>query len=159
MDNPTLIAHLRHHAKQLQRERANLYQIRAYRLAAEAIARLDIPLTQWLAQRGKKALQTLPGIGSHIAFAIECLLAGGEYHAMTEAAYRTPKDQRVANLPGIGPHFAQLLWEKLGVQSLAQFEDALRGQKLNQLPVSGKRQQQWLEAVRKQRLVSVQQAG
>ncbi len=149
MDNRTLAQKFLEHAKNLEQERENLYRIRAFRRAADTLLRLEEPVSHLVAEKGKKALQDLPGIGSHLGYAIECLLTRGEFHAMTETAYRTPKMQRISNLPGVGPHLAQLLWEKLGILSLPELEKAIQNRQLDQLPSGPKRRQQLVDALQK----------
>ena len=78
MDNHIIAEHLRRHARALEKEGGNLYRVRAYRRAADFIADLDEPLTAVVESRGQRGLQQLPGIGSHIAVALEHLLLTGD---------------------------------------------------------------------------------
>ena len=159
MTNTNIIQKLRSHAKWLDVEGGNLYQVRAYRQAAEIIARMDSPLEQLFAQHGETALRELPGIGSHISFALVCLLTKGTYHAMTDDYYRIPRGERLADLSGLGPHLAELLWDKLAILSMDELEQVLVRGDLQELPISSKRQKQWLNAIRKQHGLAVSQAG
>jgi DNA polymerase (family 10) len=77
MDNRTIAEHLRRHAWELDAEGGNLYRARAYRRAANQIIDLDEPLSLVLERGGRRGLQALPGIGSHIARTIENLLVTG----------------------------------------------------------------------------------
>jgi DNA polymerase (family 10) len=62
----------------LDAEGGNLYRVRAYRHAADVILELEEPLALLLKRRGRRGLQELPGIGSHIAASIESLIRTGE---------------------------------------------------------------------------------
>jgi DNA polymerase (family 10) len=77
MDNHIIAEHLRRHARELDKEGGNLYRVRAYRRAADLIADLNEPLTAVMESRGRRGLQLLPGIGAHIALALENLLRTG----------------------------------------------------------------------------------
>ena len=77
MDNRTLAQRLRRHARELEAEGGNLYRVRAYRHAADFIEEEDPPVALLLERGGRKALERLPGIGSHIALTIENLLHVG----------------------------------------------------------------------------------
>jgi DNA polymerase/3'-5' exonuclease PolX len=76
MDNRTLAARLAHRAHDLERERASLFRVRAYRRAAETILGLDIPVEELIEQGGRKKLAGLPGIGRSLSRTIENLVRG-----------------------------------------------------------------------------------
>jgi len=78
MDNHTIADRLRRHARDLDAEGGNLYRVRAYRHAADVVLELEEPLALLLKRRGRRGLQELPGIGSHIAASIESLILTGE---------------------------------------------------------------------------------
>ena len=78
MDNHTLAERLRKHARELEVEGGNLYRVRAYRRAAETISELNEPVVGLLERGGRRGLQQLPGIGSHIALALESFIRTGE---------------------------------------------------------------------------------
>jgi DNA polymerase/3'-5' exonuclease PolX len=73
------------HARQLDRRMDNLYRVRAYRRAAEVIQALNCPVTELLDNKGRRGLEALPGIGSHLAFTIETLVRTGEFRTLSEA--------------------------------------------------------------------------
>ena len=81
MDNRNIAARLRQHARALDAEGGNLYRVRAYRRAAEAIEEFEIPLATVLRRGGRRRLQELPAIGAHIAKAIESLILTGKLPA------------------------------------------------------------------------------
>jgi DNA polymerase (family 10) len=86
MDNRNIADRLRQYARELDTEGGNLYRVRAYRRAAEAIIDFEIPLATVLRRGGRRRLQELPGIGAHIAKAIESLIQTGKMPARV----RTP---------------------------------------------------------------------
>jgi DNA polymerase (family 10) len=86
MTNHQLAQHLRDHAHALEAEGGNLYRVRAYRRAAQIILALDEPVTILLERGGRRELEALPGIGSHISFAIESLIHTGQMPAKAPAA-------------------------------------------------------------------------
>ncbi len=85
MDNHTIAQRLTSHARQLQQRMENLYRVRAYRRAAEVIQGLNCPVADLLDRQGRRGLEALPGIGSHLAFTIETLVRTGEFHTYSEA--------------------------------------------------------------------------
>jgi DNA polymerase (family X) len=78
MDNRIIAECLRCHAQELDAEGGNLYRVRAYRHAAEIVVELAEPVSRIFERGGRRGLQALPGVGSHIARTIESLLLTGE---------------------------------------------------------------------------------
>ena len=77
MDNRTIAQQLMHQARYLGDHQRSLYRARAYRRAAETVLGLDEPIESIVAQRGRRGLQELPGIGAHIARTLETLVHTG----------------------------------------------------------------------------------
>ncbi len=147
MDNQAIARILTDHARRLEREQGNLYRVKAYRRAAEALLGLAIPVHELLARDGIQGLRRLPGIGSHLAYTIERLATTNSFHGLVEGIEEPPPDERVENLPGIGPHLAQRLWERLSIRSIPQLAEALANQQLQQLHLGDRRQQHIAAAV------------
>ena len=78
MDNRTIATRLADRAHALEKERASLFRIRAYRRAAETILGLEVPVEELVEQGGHKKLANLPGIGRRLSRTIENLLHGVE---------------------------------------------------------------------------------
>jgi DNA polymerase (family X) len=78
MDNWSIAERLRQQARSLAAQSANLYRVRAYRYAADVMERLPCAVSDLLRQRGRSGLAELPGVGDHLAFAIESLVTTGE---------------------------------------------------------------------------------
>jgi DNA polymerase/3'-5' exonuclease PolX len=74
ISNEELARRLREHARALDAEGGNLYRVRAYRRAAQTLLELDEPVVDVLERGGRRALEALPGIGSHISLAIDNLV-------------------------------------------------------------------------------------
>jgi DNA polymerase (family 10) len=55
------------YAHELERAKENLYRIRAFRRAAEAVLRLNEPVEAVVARGGPAALAAVPGIGPSLA--------------------------------------------------------------------------------------------
>jgi DNA polymerase/3'-5' exonuclease PolX len=79
MDNRALAQRLREHARRLEDQQANLYRIKAYRRAAETVLGLSQPISDMVANQGRAGLRTLPGVGAHLAQAIESLVRTGDF--------------------------------------------------------------------------------
>jgi DNA polymerase (family 10) len=82
MDNRTIAGRLTAQAHKLETERSNLFRVKAYRRAAQTILGLDRPVETIVADQGRKGLQRLPGIGSHLAHTIENLVRTGEFRSL-----------------------------------------------------------------------------
>ncbi len=70
MDNRTIAEKLNDYARYLEGEESNVYRVRAYRRAAEVVLAQDRPLSEVVAEKGRAALEELPGIGSSLAYTI-----------------------------------------------------------------------------------------
>ncbi|GEM_PF-1163164 len=111
MDNRTIAQQLMRQARYLGDQHASLYRVRAYRQAAETVLGLDEPLEDIVAQRGRRGLQELPGIGAHIARTLETLVHTGSLPTLNrdkpnQKCDPTPRDERSESRgsdPGNGP--------------------------------------------------------
>lgn len=81
MSNTEIASKLQEWAQTLRRQHDNLYRVKAYRRAAETLMRLDRPIEDLVHERGRNALEELPGIGSHLAKAITHFVETGEWQA------------------------------------------------------------------------------
>jgi DNA polymerase/3'-5' exonuclease PolX len=82
MDNRAIANRLLQHARDLYREEPNMYRVRAYRIAAETVMRLDRSVADIVTEHGRKGLEELPGIGAHLSYTIDGLVRTGEFHTM-----------------------------------------------------------------------------
>jgi len=78
MTNAEIAQRLWAEARRLDR-RDNLFRVRAYRQAAEVVSWLRIEVVDLLDERGRAALEELPGIGYSLSRTIEALVRTGEW--------------------------------------------------------------------------------
>lgn len=111
------------------------FKVIAYRRAAENIQSLGQDIrTQWRAG----TLQEIPGVGKAIAEKLEELLRTGhlEYYERLQDQV-PPGVVSLLEIPNVGPKTAKMLWERLGIQSVAEVEAAAREGRLRDLPGLG----------------------
>ena len=81
MTNTEIVGKLQAYARELRQRHENLYRVKAYRLAAETLMRLDKSVEDLVLQKGRNALESLPGIGRHLAETITTFVETGEWRA------------------------------------------------------------------------------
>jgi len=115
----------------------NRFKVLAYRRAAENIMNLGQDLRSfWRAG----TLQEIPGIGPAIAEKIDELLTTGRLEFYERLQEQVPVGVvSLLQIPDVGPKTAKVLWEGLGVQSVAEVEAAGRAGRLRALPGLGAR--------------------
>jgi DNA polymerase (family 10) len=113
----------------------NRFKVLAYRRAADNILNLGQDIhTYWQAS----TLQEIPGVGQAIADKIDELLTTGRLEFYERLQDQVPAGVvSLLEIPDVGPKTAKLLWEELGLQSVAEVEAAGRGGRLQQLPGLG----------------------
>jgi DNA polymerase (family 10) len=109
----------------------NRFKVLAYRRAAENILNLGQDIRAfWRAD----TLQEIPGIGQAIADKIDELLSTGGLEFYERLQDQVPPGVvSVLEIPDVGPRTAKLLWEELGLQSVAEVEAAARAGQLRTL--------------------------
>ena len=137
--NEVVAANLREAADILAAQRANPFRIRAYRLAAERIATLDVPVNEVLALRGVEGLRALPGIGAGIAAAIAELIRTGRWCQLERLRGAHDPEQLFRSIPGVGPSLARQIHERLDIDSLEALESAAHDGRLAAVPGIGSR--------------------
>jgi DNA polymerase (family X) len=115
----------------------NRFKVLAYRRAAENIMSLGQDLRSfWRAG----TLQEITGIGPAIAEKIDELLTTGHLEFYERLQDQVPVGVvSLLQIPDVGPKTAKLLWEQLGVQSVADVEAAARAGRLRELRGLGAR--------------------
>jgi hypothetical protein len=139
LDNRTIANKLLEYANFLEARDASLYRVRAYRRAAETITRLDRPVTEIVATEGRAGLETLPGIGRHLSYTLDALVATGEFRTLDSIGGHIDPEQLLTSLPGVGPHLARLIHERLGISTLEDLERAAHEGGLSELGIGPKR--------------------
>jgi hypothetical protein len=133
MDNLSIAQRLVDHANSLEGQGANIYRIRAYRQAAETIMGLEEPLESLVARQGRKGLEELPGIGSHLSFAIESLVRTGEFRTVNGEDGHVDPERLLTSLPGVGPRLARRIRNELGINTLEEVEQAAHDGRLGKV--------------------------
>jgi len=111
------------------------FKVIAYRRAAENIQNLGQDIRAFW-QAG--TLQAIPGIGKAIAEKLDELLSTRHLEYYERLQDQVPSGVvSLLEIPNVGPRTAKLLWEKLGVQSVAEVEAAARDGRLRDLPGLG----------------------
>src|SRR5436853_7111393 len=119
------------------------FKPRAYEKAAQAIESHDRPLEQVHRAGGVKALREIPGIGSSMAEKLQELITTGKCKLREEYHRRMPVDlAALTALEGVGPKAVKVLYERLGVRTLADLEAAARAGKVRALPHFGEKSEQ-----------------
>lgn len=104
------------------------YRVLAYSSAAKAIRESPVSVAE-LARAGRAT--EVPGVGKTLAEKILALLESGEIPAAAKLKQRFPPTLiEVTRVPGVGAKTARLLFEELGVASLADLEEAAEGRRL-----------------------------
>ena len=78
MTNEDIARRLRHRAAELSRAGDTLYRVRAFRQAAMAVLALPEPVEVILADRGRRGLEQVPGIGRSLAGTIDELMRAAD---------------------------------------------------------------------------------
>ncbi|HSR30904.1 MAG TPA: DNA polymerase/3'-5' exonuclease PolX [Anaerolineae bacterium] len=113
----------------------NRFKVIAYRRAADNILSLGQDIHAYW-QAG--TLQEIPGIGTAIAEKIDELLTTGRLEFYERLQDEVPPGVvSLLQIPDVGPKTAKLLWEEMGLQSVAEVEAAARAGQLRGLPGLG----------------------
>jgi hypothetical protein len=147
VDNQTIAQHLLDYADQLEGYDSNVYRIRAYRQAAQTILGLNRPVADILAEQGRRGLEELPGIGTHLSFTIDSLVKTGEFRTLNMDDGHIDPEQLLTTLPGVGPALARQIHEELGVTRLEELELAAHDGRLAKLGVGPKRLRGLIDAL------------
>lgn len=122
-DNTAVAAKLDLLADRLEIAQADRFRTLSYRKAAEAVRAWPEQVAA-LANDGR--LTDIPTVGAKMAANIEQIVATGTFGALEEVAATFPVSlAQVTRVPGLGPKRTALLYEKLGVETLADLDEAL----------------------------------
>jgi DNA polymerase (family 10) len=131
----------------------NPFKVRAYQKAAQNIESLSEELTE-IQARGE--LERIPGIGKDLAQKIAEMIQTEKLSVLEELKREIPEGLlELLTVPGLGPKKAKVLYEKLGIQSMEELEQAAKAGQLRDLPGFGLKTEQnilsGIELVRKGR--------
>jgi len=137
MSNRRIAEVLSQIASLLEIKGENPFKVRAYERAADTIA----GLTEEVAVlRARGELRSLPGVGASIAEKIEELLATGKCtHHQELLAEFPPSLLEMLRIPEVGPKTVKLLYETLGINTVADLEAAARGGRLRNIKGLGEK--------------------
>jgi hypothetical protein len=126
-------------AELLTAQEADPFRVRAYRVAAQTLRRLDRRASDILAKEGLDGLMQLEGIGQSLARAIEQLSQTGGLGLLDRLRGEATPELVFASVPGIGRAMASRIHDQLGVESLADLEIAAYDGRLAQVPGMGRK--------------------
>jgi DNA polymerase (family 10) len=143
MDNKTIANFLYETADLLEIDGQDVFRIRSYRRAAEAIQGLGEQVSQLI--REPKKLLEVPGIGKGMLANLDELLKTGRLTVQTELLERySPTMLELLKIQGLGPKTIALLWSAFHVSDVEGVEKLAREGKIRELPRMGEKQEQKL---------------
>jgi putative hydrolase len=138
--NEMITDKLREAADLLEQQGANPFRVRAYRQAADTVARLEGDIGEIAETGGAEALTALPGIGAGIAAAILEILHTGQWSQAQRLRGTLEPDRLFQTVPGVGPELARRIHDTLHVDTLEALEVAAHDGRLETVPgVGGRR--------------------
>jgi len=138
-DNAWIAQQLRQMAQLLAAQGDNPYRVAAYRRAGDLLAHLPRSVREIFEREGETGLDALPGIGPHIAAAIDEMLRSGRWRRLEQLRGDADPLVLLRTVPGVGSALAQQLHESLGISSLEALELAAQDGRLEHLPQVGAR--------------------
>jgi len=139
MLNDEIAQRLKEVARLLQEQGANPFRVQAYRRAAEALHRLERPVTDILNVEGMEGLQQLPGIGESLARSIRDLVNTGRLPMLDRLRGEADPVTLLASVPGIGESMAKRLHHDLGIDTLEELETAAHDGRLSEIAGIGEK--------------------
>ncbi|HEU5250531.1 MAG TPA: DNA polymerase/3'-5' exonuclease PolX [Thermoanaerobaculia bacterium] len=126
MDNVDIAKLFEEVADLLEIQNENQFRVRAYRTAARTIETLGEPIAE-IAKTDGHRLSELPGIGKDLAGKIVEIVRTGHFPLLEEVTRKVPETLvEMMRIEGVGPKRARLLYDKLGLKTLADLEKAAR---------------------------------
>jgi DNA polymerase (family 10) len=118
------------------------FKARAYRRAAESIAKLPRDIADYV---GEGRLLEIPGVGPAIAAKIGEYLSTGKIRRLEKLRERVPRSVlELLEVPGLGPRTASVLFREAGITDLDGLEAALAEGKIRALRGMGEKKEQLL---------------
>ncbi len=130
MENPEISETLTKVADLLEFQRANPFRIRAYRSAARAVGELPDEIEKIIADPQRK-LTDIVGIGKDLAAKITTLATTGSLPILDDLLAEIPDSAlSILRVAGLGPKRASVLYNDLGVNSLAALRRACQNHRV-----------------------------
>jgi len=140
MENLEIAHLLSKYADLLEIQGEGRFRVLAYRNAARTIESLSQPVSQLIAERKDLKKLHLPGIGKGMAEHVEEIVKTGTLQALKVLRKEIPATlDELLEVEGLGPKRTKQLYEKLGVSSAKQLEQAIASGKVESLPGFGKK--------------------
>lgn len=118
----------------------SVFRIRSYRRAAEVVAGQATSVAEMVA---KGTVNTLPGVGTTITEVITELVTTDVVAYREQLLSCAPESLlELLRIPGFGPRKAGLVYQQLGISSIAELEAAARAEQLRTLPGFGAKTEQ-----------------
>ena len=119
------------------------FKPRAFEKAALAIGELSESVADIYKKGGIFSLEEIPGVGRGIAERIEEYIKTGHIKDYEALKKKMPvRLEELTRIEGIGPKIIKVLYEKLGIRTARQLEQAARAGKIARLPRFGKKSEE-----------------
>ena len=140
MENVEIAHLLSKYADLLEIQGEGRFRVLAYRNAARTIESLSQPVAQLIAEGKDLKTLKLPGIGERMAQHVEQIVKTGTFQALKVLRKEIPVTlDELLEVEGLGPKRTKQLYEKLGISSVKQLEQAIASGKVESLPGFGKK--------------------
>ena len=111
-----------------------IYKVRAYEKAADVIENMSTSIEEIYLNDGIHGLKKIPSIGNAISTKIEELIRTNKISYFEELKMKIPiKVSEFSNMIGFGPKTMKILYEKLGITSIAELEKAALEGKISKI--------------------------
>jgi DNA polymerase (family 10) len=132
--NEDLARHFREIAALLHLSGQDRFRVRAYERSADAI----LAAPEDIATLPRDELAAIKGVGASTAKKIVEYLDTGHIKMLEDLRAKVPPGMlELTRVPGLGPKTAQMLYQQLGIQSVAELREALDSGRLRDLPGLG----------------------
>lgn len=120
---------------------ANQFRIRAYRDAARTVGELSKDLTEMV--RVGDDLTGIPGIGKDLAAKIAEFVESGTLGYLEDLKAEVPADLiELLKISGLGPRKVAAVHKELGINTIEELKEAVRGRKIRELEGFGPKTEQ-----------------
>jgi len=141
MDNVRIAAVFDRIADILEILGENAFRIRSYRNASRTVGDTAEPLADMVAEG--KDLTRLPGIGEGLAGRIHEILESGTCEMLEDLRQRLPPQLTdLLHVKGLGPKKVKVLYERLGIETLADLKAAAEAGRIRDLEGMGAKTEQ-----------------
>lgn len=116
------------------------FKPQAYERASESVGSFSEDVKSVYKEGGIPALKNIPGVGQGLAEKIEEYVSTGHIKEYEQLKKKLPVDiAGLTKIEGVGPKGIKVLWQKLGIKTVADLEKAAKAGKIATLPRFGKK--------------------